>query len=674
MSTPITITITIGQTIHLETGDFTVVEWGGGNFRLRNELTDEYEIIDHIELSRQLRAELKLAGQASTEEKPKSKHTLGEVLDDLDEATLFLIPHLQELIDGTPAVGDEPREKYAPHVPMTSKLLSKAKELKEDYGFLISDGTLKRRMLHFRKGGIAALRDGRTVRQERPLRRADEKVTDALAELIASYVGRSSPTYSRIRAELHRNLIRQYPNPEERPQLPSLKTVERYVIKLAGNQNPVKPARQRETASLSPKNPHRPRQVSAPGDECQMDSTVLDCLVRFPDGNIRRPHLTILIDKRTRSIVAHNFTEGAAKGFDHAALLANALVPRRLRSWSTYYDTLGLPQMPWSAHHDNKQLEEFDTHRPYIFPRRILTDNGTDYRSNVFRLACERYGIHLTEAPKKSPASKAIVERAFHTIKTHFTQYLHGYTSGNIESRGEKVASEAVLDLDVVRELFDRWVAVIYQNKRHRGLVDPINPDQRHSPNSMFAASMEISGHFVLAWEEEDFISLMPRETRTVQADGVEINKRKYDSPHLTLLRGKKTANGEGKSVDVHYDPNDLNRVWVRAANDSWIECTWKRQEGLSRPMERLYNQRVHDFSRDNVSFSAAEADDHMLEFLDAVIAENAELKRQAAEEEQALQEAERSQRRKSSIADAKKRANDGFDDLDDDIPDLRIV
>lgn len=674
MSTPITITITIGQTIHLETGDFTVVEWGGGNFRLRNELTDEYEIVDHLELSRQMRAELKLAGPDLEDEKPKPKHTLGEILDDLDEATMFLIPHLQELIDGTPAIGDEPREKYAPDIPMATKLLSKGNELRNDLRFPISDGTLKRRMLHFRKGGIAALRDGRTIRQERPLRRADERVTVALTELIASYEGRSSPTYTRIRAELHRKLIKQYTDPEDRPQLPSLKTVERYVIKLAGNQNPVKPARQRETAALSPKNQHRPRQVSAPGDECQMDSTILDCLVRFPNGNIRRPHLTILVDKRTRSIVAYNFTEGAAKGFDHATLLANALVPRRLRSWSTYYDTLGLPQMPWSAHLDDEQLKEFDTHRPYIFPRRILTDNGTDYRSNVFRLACERYGIHLTEAPKKSPASKPIVERAFHTIKTHFTQYLQGYTSGNLENRGEKIASEAVLDLDVVRELFDRWVAVVYQNKTHRNLVDPINPDQRHTPNSMFAASMEISGHFVLAWEEEDFISLMPRETRTVQAGGVEINKRKYDSPHLALLRGKRAADGEGKSVDVHYDPNDLNRVWVRAANDSWIECTWNRQAGLSRPLERLYNQRVHDFTRDNVAFSAAEADDQMLELLDAVIAENEELKRQAAEEEEALQEAERLQRRKNSIAKAKERQNDGFEGLGDDIPDLRIV
>ena len=672
MSAPIT--ITIGQTIHLDTGDFTVVGWGGGNFRLRNELTDEYEIVDQIDLARQMRVELKLAAPTSTEEKPKAKHTLSEIVDDLDEATLFLIPHLQELVDGTPAVGDEPREKYAAGVPMTSKLLSKAKELKEEHGFLISDGTLKRRMLHFRKGGIAALRDGRTVRQERPLRRADEKVTEALAELIASYVGRSSPTYTRIRAELHRKLIKQFPNPEERPQLPSLKTVERYVIKLAGNQNPVKPARQRETAALSPTNQHRPRAVSAPGDECQMDSTILDCLVRFPNGNIRRPHLTILVDKRTRTIVAHNFTEGAAKGFDHATLLANALVPRRLRSWSTYYDTLGLPQMPWSAHLDVEQLKEFDTHRPYIFPRRILTDNGTDYRSNVFRLACERYGIHLTEAPKKSPASKPIVERTFHTIKTHFTQYLEGYTSGNIESRGEKIASEAVLDLDVVRELFDRWVGVVYQNKTHRGLVDPINPDQRHTPNSMFAASIEISGHFVLAWEEEDFISLMPRETRTVQANGVEINNRKYDSPHLALLRGKKTAEGEGKSVDVHYDPNDLNRVWVRAANDSWIECTWNRQAGMSRPLERLYNQRVNDFTRDNVAFNAAEADDQMLELLDAVISENEELKRQAAEEEKALQEDERRQRRKNTIASAKERADDGFGDFGDDVPDLRIV
>lgn len=621
-------TFTIGQTLDLDAGDFTIAGYGNGTFRLRNELTSQYELMSHRELSRLLPPGQPL----ETSVPPKPEKTLDEALDDLDDETRFLIPHLQELIDGTPTHGDLRREEYGMEIPMTSKLLSKAKQLREA-GHPISDGTLKRRMLRFRKGGVAALTDGRTSRQEAPLSRVHEKVKEALAELIASYTGRSSPSYTRIRAELNKQLILRFPDPTKRPDVPSLKTVERYVIQLSGAQNPTKPAKQRETAALAPDRQFKPRLVSAPGDECQVDSTVFDVRVRFPDGTIARPHLTILVDKRTRSIMGHNFTAGAPTGYDHAMLLADTLVPRRQRSWAKYYDSFGLPQMPWSAHLDEEQLKEYDTFPPYIFPRRIIIDNGQDYRSVVFRLACERYGIHLTESPPKDPTAKAIVERTFGSINTKFAQYLSGYVQSNIQSRGEKVESEEVLDLNVVSELFDRWVAVIWQNRQHDGLVDQFNPSLRHTPNSMFAASLELSGHFVASYEEEDIIALMPTELRTVQSDGIEIRGRKYDSPHLGPMRARKTRDGDTARVAVHYDPSDKFRVWVRSTEESgeWIVCTWTEEEGMSRPLEHELSEEAHRLTRESASFTDARADDVTLYLLDEILEEevarkNAEL------------------------------------------------
>lgn len=88
--------ITIGQSIQLPTGDFTVVSYGAGNFRLRNELTGEYHLVEHIELGRMLPP-----GQSlDTSTPPKPEATLVEVLDGLDDDARFLIPHLQELVDG----------------------------------------------------------------------------------------------------------------------------------------------------------------------------------------------------------------------------------------------------------------------------------------------------------------------------------------------------------------------------------------------------------------------------------------------------------------------------------------------------------------------------------------------------------------------------------------------
>ncbi len=83
--------------------------------------------------------------------------------------------------------------------------------------------------------------------------------------IVGEGVGRSSPSYTRVRAELHKLLLTRYPDAEERPSLPSLSTVKRYVAALDG-ENPTTPARRRETNALAPSRHHKPRLVSAPGD------------------------------------------------------------------------------------------------------------------------------------------------------------------------------------------------------------------------------------------------------------------------------------------------------------------------------------------------------------------------------------------------------------------------
>ncbi|MFJ4175381.1 Mu transposase C-terminal domain-containing protein [Microbacterium sp. NPDC089696] len=642
-------TVAIGDTLDLEAGAFTIAGYGNGVFRLRDELTNQYELIHHTELGRLLPP-----GQTiDSTSKAVAESTLSEAVAGLNDEARFLIPHLQELMDGSPAIGDVPREQYALGIPMGTRLLSKWKEL-TDGGYDISPSTLKRRMQRFRKAGVESLVDGRSVRRQTALGRADEKVTLALAEVISTYVGRSSPSYTRVRADLQKLLLTEYPDKDDRPALPSLSTVKRYVAALDG-ENPTTPARRRETNALAPTRQHKPRLVSAPGDECQIDTTVFDAFVRFPNGKVERPHLTILIDKRTRSIIAFNFTAGPPSGYDHAVLLANALVPKKLRSWHTYYDTLSLPRMPWSEYLDEEQLEEYDTFRPYIFPRRIITDNGQDYRSHVFRLACDRYGIHLTEAPLKAPTAKAHVERHFGTINTKFAQYLPGYVHSNVQSRGENARAEEVLTLEEVSELFDRWLGVIWQNRRHDGLVDHLQPNLRHTPNTMFAASVELQGHFVVPCDEDDFIALMPSMERTIQNDGIELNGRMYDSPHLAGMRGIRNPDGSKKKFAVHFDPADVTRAWARVETE-WVMCTWVAKDGMSRPLERTMNEIAHRLTSANPGFKNDEADELMMRLRDEFIAQ------QAAERE-ARVEAARAEAATISSSDVLENIRAGGDD-----------
>lgn len=603
-------TITLGQTVHLEAGDFTLVDFANGSYRLRNDLTGDYQVMHHLQLALELPP-----GEALETSDPIDRKPIDEVLDGLDEAKRALIPYLQQLIDGTPVDGGEPLPEFATHVSKTKRLDSTVLALSKA-GFEVPLGTLKRRLTAFERRGAAGLVDRREGRKEKAFARVPDSVQTALAKLIVSYEGKSTVTYTAIRAELKAMLMDQFPDPANRPKVPSLSTVERLVKHMGGDQNPVIPAKRRETAALSPKRMHRPRQVFGPGDECQMDATELDILVRMPSGEIDRPHLTALVDKRTRSVVGLNLTEASPKAIDHAVLLANALVPRKLRPWAKDYGAFGLPQMPWSKHLTKEQLETFDSYRPYIFPSRILIDNGQDFRGTVFGAGCERYGISLTQTPIHDPTAKAIVERFFRSVKTKFCQFVPGYTGGDVLKRGKNVAEGPLLTLAELAELLDKWTALVWQNRRHDGLDDDYRKNWSHSPNSMYAACVELTGHFVLAYQEEDFIALLPRDERTVQSDGIEMNGRMYDSPHLGPLRNRRRSKNATPKVVVSFDPGDENRIWLRSSDDTgWITCYWVKERGRSRPLADAISLEAHRQTLETLTFSDEEADDLMVRF-----------------------------------------------------------
>lgn len=599
-------TVTLGQNIELDNEPFTIVGYGNGSFRVRNDITCEYEVVHHIDLSRRLPPGVTLETDAT----PKTPVAVNEVEERLSEDARTLIPHLQELLDGTPAIGETLRPQYALHIPKTQRFDAKVKELSDDYGIEMPVVTLRRKLKRFSEEGVTGLIDQRVGRSEGPLSRTDKDVKAAMAEILHSYRGRSTVTYTAIRAELAVALMDRFPDPATRPKTPSLSTVERLTKFMSGSQDPTTLAKSRQTAALSPTTQHRPRLVFAPGDEAQMDATELDLLVRMPSGKVARPHLTILVDKRTRGIIGHNLTESNPTGLDHVGLLARTIVPRKLRPWHSDYAAYDLPQMKWSTHLTPEQLALFDSFRPYIFPIRILIDNGSDFRSKSFKAACDRHGISLTEAPVHAPAAKAHVERTFTTIKTKFVQHLPGFTGGDVLRRGDKVHEENLLELSEVAELFDRWVSVVYQNREHSELVDEYRPGHYHSPNSMYAAAVELSGHFVVAFEEEDYMSMLPTDERTVQADGVEFNGRMYDSPHLGPLRDRKRTSGSSRQVKVSYDPADGERVWVRSPIDGgWVECVWTGKRGRTRPFEKSLQFAAHHESLTATTFDNHAAD-----------------------------------------------------------------
>ncbi|MCT9819297.1 Mu transposase C-terminal domain-containing protein [Microbacterium sp. W1N] len=599
--------VSIGQTVELGDDVFSLVGYDRGVYSLRNEYTDDYIQLSHIELARRLPR-----GRALETVEPE--RTVAETLADLKPEMVALLPHLRELLDGTPLEGGERRTKYGAKVPINEKLGAKELEL-EKLHMPVPFGTLKRKYYAFKARGIDGLTDRRAGRKN-VANRTDEDVVSLIREVVATYEGQSTTSYAAIRAKLKKRLMEEYPDASQRPTAPSISTVERYVKAISGDLDPTRSAKQRETKSLSPKRAHRPRRVMAPGEECQADTTRFDARVLMPDGSIRRPYLTILTDKATRSILSFYFSVDAPTATDHAALIARALVPRQLRPWSTDYDELGLAELPWAKYLSVDDPNQWDTHRPWIFPSRIIIDNGQDYRGEVVLMTCERYGITLTQSPPHSPTSKAHVERTFGSISSKFARYLPQYVGGKSDDRGAKLDDSAPLDLRTVADLFDRWVAVVWQNRQHDGLVDPWRTSVRHTPNTMYSAAIEFSGHHPVPLLEDDYIALLPFEPRTVQAKGITLGARTYDSPHLGPLRLNKTPEGKAAMRNVHFDPSDYSQVWVRSPLDGeWITCAWTEEAGLSRPHLPALMAAAADLAAVKPGFTNEEADDLLIRF-----------------------------------------------------------
>ena len=123
----------------------------------------------------------------------------------------------------------------------------------------------------------------------------------------------------------------------------------------------------------------------------------------------------------------------------------------------------------------------------------------------------------------------------------------------------------------------DEWIIAVWQNRPHDGLRDPVTPGKALSPNEKYTALVEVAGYVPVPLDADDYIELLPVQWRTINSYGVRINHRTYDAKALNPYRrqhsGVDARNGQW---EVHYDPYDVSRIWVRNHHeDGWLAATW---------------------------------------------------------------------------------------------------
>jgi hypothetical protein len=221
-----------------------------------------------------------------------------------------------------------------------------------------------------------------------------------------------------------------------------------------------------------------------------------------------------------------------------------------------------------------------------IAPETIVCDHGMVYMSQAFRSACRALGVSFQPSHKGSPWEKGAVERSLGSVATLFAQHAAGYVGSSTERRGKNAEQDAAWSIIELQDLLDEWIVAVWQNRPHDGLRHPLAPGKALTPNEQYAALVETAGYVPVPLSAADYIELLPVTWRVVNAYGIKISNRKYDCAALNPYRHQHSGVTAGKGLwEVHYDPYDVTRVWVRNHHDGgWITVPWTQLKAAPAP------------------------------------------------------------------------------------------
>lgn len=513
--------------------------------------------------------------------------------------------HLLEAFRGVPmdAIATKPRIAYDPATTsQEERIASKTAEI-AGTSLARSRRTLYNLWNAYQAHGTAGIdaRMHRKGKKRLAIAKADPRLVAVIDRALDDRKDMPTSTRRHCALLVRRTLSEMYPG----DAICEIKdgTLQGYINERDAGRYSFAKATTRRTAANSPDREFYSGNASRLGAVCEIDSTKLDVQVWDDKGNVFRPTATVLFDVASRVPLAWAIHADAPNGFDHALLLARAIVGRRAIPGSAAGVLSGSATLPVELmKRVNPYLDDDSLAVPWIFPHAITIDGGADYRSATFEAACRAFGITLVLAPPNAPTVKPHVERNFGTTSTNFATWLAGATGNSVANRGKR--DVPTLTLDSVRLAFETWITTVYLNTQHGGLRSPLFPGREWTPNQMYAALFEVGPGVQLPFRAEDFFALLPTKPRVISNEGIAFQNRTYDSPLLADLRGRSmTGTGSpgsrsARKVDISYDPYNLNAVWVHhPETKDWIECwdtalddrsAWMAAEAAVKLVERF--------------------------------------------------------------------------------------
>jgi putative transposase len=513
---------------------------------------------------------------------------LDGLAEEVVEEACWWEQHIVEVLTGVRSdapPGTSPQPDYDPATrTLQERDQAKARELADMGRSGVSPRTVERKRQRYQTQGLVGLLDGRHERPRRLPGRTDPRVLEALAQAIEAATDRSTRTAGYFYWKVGQMVADQ---PDVR--MPSRATFYRIFDRLSRGRHTTGSARTRRSLAGRPDGPFGHLTVSRPGELMEIDSTPLDVLVILDDGVPGRVELTGMVDLATRTVTA-GVLRPTTKSVDAALLLARTVTPEPMRPGWSQALTMARSALPYHRLLELDQRLEHAAARPVIVPETIVCDKGKAFMSVNFRTACRMLGINLQPAHPQTGTDKPHIERTLESVATLFAQFVSGYSGRSAEYRGRAVDEEALWPLAQLQDLLDEWLIAKWQNRPHDGLRDPLTPGQCATPNEKYAALVEVAGCVPVALSGEDYVELLPAVWRAINAYGVKINHRVYDDEALGELRRQPSGVSARKDLwEVHYDPYDVSRVWVRNHRDGgWIIAFWRHLSSAPVPFGEL--------------------------------------------------------------------------------------
>ncbi len=494
--------------------------------------------------------------------------------DDALSAARWWVPHLNEVEFGVTDPDDPhavPRKGYELGTTKAERERLKVEELHAAGYQKVSVRSIQRKQAAYRSSGVHALVDQRTTATTPGVPVVDERVLEATLAVLAGTMSDSTVSITTLIDKIRARLAVRYR--KDAPEMPSVRTMRRLIDAYDRRKLAVGKASTRRSESNRHDRGPQPVSATSPGEFVEIDSTPVNVLALMPDGKPARAHLTVALDVATRSILGFDIVPVGATGVEHADLLARILRPRKSRPGTTNMNLSDAGDLPYQAMQacDDRQSDAIAV--PYIVPETITTDRGKDYLSETFVSACRHFGIGVIAAPPHSPTYKGHVERLMGTIETSWMQKLPGYIGNSVANRGRHADRADLLTLRELRESFEEWWVRVYQRTPHSELRDRDVPGRCYSPNQMYTALFDAGAGVPVPIDEATFISLMPAYRRTIQNNGIQIDRLTYWNDVLSEFRKMTPPSRDGKWL-IRKDPYDIDRVWIQhPEDDNWIEC-----------------------------------------------------------------------------------------------------